>query len=171
MEREIQLTDVLTSGGESLEVLSRASPLLVVFLRHKGCAFCRETLAQLQRRRGEIEAAGVKIVLVHMIEDDNTAEVFFARWRMHDVPRVSDPRQEIYKRFGLKRGSLSQVIGWGVWWPGLKSVLRGHFPGVPRGDIFQLPGAFLVHQGRVVREFAAKNSAEHPEYTEFAKGG
>ncbi len=169
MENDIQLTDVLTNGGESLDELSRASPLLVVFLRHAGCAFCRETLAQLQHRRSEIEAAGVKIVLVHMIEDDNTAEVFFARWRMHDVPRVSDPQQEVYKRFGLKRGSLIQVIGLGVWLPGLKSILRGHFPGVPRGDIFQLPGAFVVRDGRVVREFAAKDSAEHPEWGEFAK--
>ena len=165
----IDLTNVNVNTGESLDELSRESPLLVVFLRHAGCAFCRETLAELQTRRAEIEARGAKIVLVHMIQNDAAAEMFFARYRLHDVPRVNDSAQTVYRLFGLKRGTISEVMGVGLWWRGIKSILvRGHVPGIPKGDIFQLPGAFLVQDGRVVREFKSPNSVEHPNYVEFA---
>ena len=118
----------------------------------------------------QIQPAGARIVLVHMIEDDSEAEMFFARYRLHDVPRISDPDQDVYRRFGLARGSLSQVMGLGVWWPGFKSIfLRGHVPGKPVGDIFQLPGAFLLENGQVVREFKSQNSVEHPDYVKFAQ--
>jgi len=166
---QIDLTGVTTSTGQSLAELSHETPLLVVFLRHAGCGFCRETLAELEQRRNEIENAGARIALVHMIEDDSEAEMFFARYRLHDVPRISDPQQDLYQRFGLKRGTFSQVMGLGVWWPGLKSLLSGHVPGKPVGDVFQLPGAFLLHGGKIVRSFKSQNSAEHPDYVEFTK--
>lgn len=157
------------NSGETLDELSRASPLLVVFLRHQGCAFCREVLAELEKRRSEIEARGARIVLVHMIPDDNTAEMFFARWRLHDVPRISDPQQKVYKAFGLARGTLWQVLGLGVWWPGAKAILTGHLPGMPQGDIFQLPGAFVVREGKIVKEFHAPNSAAKPDYVSLVQ--
>jgi peroxiredoxin len=162
------LSQFAASTGESLDELSRQSPLLVVFLRHQGCAFCREVLAELAQRRPQIEARGVRIVLVHLIPDDNAAEMFFARWRLHDVPRISDPQQQVYRAFGLARGTLWQVLGLGVWWPGVKAILRGHLPGKPQGDIFQLPGAFVVHQGKIVQAFRAATSAEKADLLEMS---
>lgn len=170
MSHQLDLSDIATNTGKTLDELSHASPLLVVFLRHKGCSFCRQTLAELAQRRSEIEAAGAKIVLVHMIEDDNEAEMFFARWRLHDVPRVGDPQQVVYDRFGLQRGTLWQVLGLDVWWPGFKAVfLGGHVPGKPVGDVFQLPGAFLLHRGRVVQSFKSQTSAQKPDYVQLAR--
>ena len=170
MSSTIDLSGVVTHDGQSLEELSRQSPLLVVFLRHAGCAFCRETLAILEKRRTEIESHGVKIVLVHMIEDDAQAEMFFARYRLHDVPRINDSEQTVYRRFGLQRGTLNQVMGVGLWWAGIKSIFfKGHVPGIPKGDIFQLPGAFLLSDGEVIREFKSRNSVEHPDYVEFSQ--
>ena len=167
---KLDLTKFVANTGQSLDELSRESPVLVVFLRHAGCAFCRETLATLQERREEIEASGVQIVLAHMIEDDDAAEVFFARYRLHDVPRIQDPQQDVYRQFGLKRGTLTEVMGIGLWWSGFKSIfLRGHVPGVPRGDIFQLPGAFLVADGNIVREFKSRSSIDHPDYVDFVE--
>lgn len=164
---KLDLDGVKTSTGESLEQLSHASPLLVVFLRHQGCPFCRETLSKLEKRRKEIEAAGVKIVLVHMIPSDNEAEMFFARWRLHDVPRISDPEREVYKRFGLARGSTWQVLGPAAMLRGFTAVLSGNGFGKPQGDIYQLPGAFLVEDGQIVRGFRAKNSGEQANFDEL----
>ncbi|MCA9267416.1 MAG: redoxin domain-containing protein, partial [Planctomycetales bacterium] len=135
------------------------TPLLVVFLRHSGCAFCRETLAQLARNREQIEAAGARIVLVHMMSDDAEAARLFARYGLDDVPRVSDPERRVYEQFGLARGSWQQVMGPPIWWRGFQAIfLRGHFPGVPRGDLRQLPGAFVVSQGAITRAFRAEDS-------------
>ena len=164
---KLNLSGVKTSTGESLGELSHSSPLMVVFLRHQGCPFCRETLSKLEKRRQEIEAVGVKIVLVHMIPSDNEAEIFFARWRLHDVPRISDPEREVYKKFGLARGSTWQVLGPSAMLRGLKAVLSGNTFGKPQGDIYQLPGAFLVENGRIVRGFRATNSGEQANFDEL----
>ena len=107
-----------------------------------------------------------------MIDDEDEAEMFFARYRLHDVPRIDDSSQTVYRLFGLKRGTISEVMGVGVWWQGFKSIfVRGHVPGIPKGDIFQLPGAFLVEDGQIVREFKSRNSVDHPDYVEFARTG
>ncbi|MGP1310160.1 MAG: hypothetical protein ACTS27_08185, partial [Phycisphaerales bacterium] len=67
------LTDALAmtkgNGGRTLLAHSRTDDghagLLLVFLRHAGCTFCREALADVAKRRRRIENAKVRIVLVH----------------------------------------------------------------------------------------------------------
>ena len=43
-ERETAMRAATTNDGRSLWDLSEESTLLVIFLRHFGCTFCRETL-------------------------------------------------------------------------------------------------------------------------------
>ncbi|MEX0704426.1 MAG: AhpC/TSA family protein [Planctomycetales bacterium] len=138
------------AGGESLDELSRRGPALIVCLRHGGCPFCRQTLAELAARRAELEAAGVAIVLVHLMRDEEARELF-ARFGLDDLPRIADPEGRLYETLGLLRASLRQVMGPKAWWHGTKAVLRGNRPGMPRGDIFRLPGAFLIFAGQVAR--------------------
>ena len=66
-----QLQDILqalggarTQSGHLLSALSETSPVLLVFLRHAGCTFCREAIGDVARDRGAIERSGVRIVLV-----------------------------------------------------------------------------------------------------------
>ena len=151
-----------THDGQALADLAGRSPLLIVFLRHGGCPFCRETLADLAARRSAIEGAGVTIVLVHMMDDDDAAELF-ARYDLHDLPRISDVERRLYDAFALKRGRVGEVVGPRVWWRGFKTaVLARHGFGKPAGDIFQLPGAFLLVQGQIVRAHRSRTSADRP---------
>src|SRR5260370_484740 len=60
-----------TSAGMTLDEVSRLSPVLLVFLRHRGCPFCREALADIAAQRKEIEKTGTQIVLVHMLNEDD----------------------------------------------------------------------------------------------------
>jgi hypothetical protein len=154
--------------GETLDALSDGAPLLVVFLRHGGCPFCREVLAELSDQRGEIEQAGAKIALVHLMTDGEAAALF-RRYGLDDVPRFADPEGRLYEAFGLPRGSIAQVMGPRVWGRGLKSTLAGHLPGVPRGDVFRLPGTFLLAKGEILRADRPEASAGHPDFAEFAQ--
>ena len=157
----------LTHTGEPLRELARRSPLLIVFLRHGGCPFCRETLADLAARRAAIEGAGVTIVLVHMMEDGAAAELF-ARYGLDDVPRISDTERRLYGAFELRRGGVGEVVGPRVWWRGFKTaILRRHGFGKPAGDIFQLPGAFLLVGGRIVRAHRGRTSADRPDFDDL----
>lgn len=148
-----------------LAARSERQPLLMVFLRHSGCPFCRQALADLQRQRGKIEANGVQIVIVHMIDDPNAAHEFFARYNLGDVPAVADPEQKLYAAFGLIRGAAGSYLGPRVWWRGLKCTLfEGHLPGKPKGDVSQLAGAFLVFRHHIVRAIRHATSADRPDY-------
>jgi len=153
--------------GRTLAQLSADQPVLVVFLRHSGCAFCREALSDLQKQRAKIEGSGTSIALVHMVSNDEAAG-FFKAYGLDDVPRFSDPDRKLYQAFDLQRGNLWQVIGPAVVWRGIKAILSGHGPGRPRGDVAQLPGTFVVHHGQIVQAFRNKNSAERPDYAEMA---
>src|SRR5262245_15276946 len=79
-----------TEDGRSLLELSRGSPVLLVFLRHLGCIFCREALTKLAGLRATIEANGTRLAFVHMGSPEE-AGPFFAGFGLGDVPRVSDP--------------------------------------------------------------------------------
>ncbi|MBY0403384.1 MAG: redoxin domain-containing protein, partial [Cyanobacteria bacterium] len=132
-------------GTENLWRLSQERPLLVVFLRHFGCTFCRETLAELAKVRNSIESTqfdgrGVEIVVVHMSSVKSGNE-FLKRYGLEDLRHISDPYRRLYKLFGLRRGRLSQLFGLQVWIRGFQAgVLNGHGVGSLQGDGFQMPG-------------------------------
>ncbi|MDB5390763.1 MAG: alkyl hydroperoxide reductase/Thiol specific antioxidant/Mal allergen [Planctomycetaceae bacterium] len=162
------LLEAKTQSGISLDELSRRSPVLVVFLRHAGCPFTREAISELAAQQKSIAIAGTVLVFVHMLEESAAAPLFELRG-MGDVLRISDPTQKLYQAFELRRGSVWQVAGPGTWWRGLKTVLSGNGFGVPAGDILQLPGAFLLQDGRIVKAFRHKTSSDRPNYQELAR--
>ena len=150
--------------GRSLREATDDEPRLFVFLRHFGCTFCREALADLAEQRERLEADGTRLVLVHMSPEPD-AGAFFARYGLGDVDRVGDPERRLYRAFGLQRGSIRQLFGWRVWWRGWQAgVLGRHGVGALAGDGLQMPGAFLVWRGRIVREFIHDSAADRPDY-------
>lgn len=162
------LNSARTQSGESLGELSRRSPVLVVFLRHCGCTFAREALADVAAKRTAIRATGTQIVVVHMQKEAEANELF-ARYGLADVLRISDEQQALYRGFEVARGTFWQVAGPRMWWRAVKSLLKGNLAGVPNADVFQLPGAFLLHNGQIVNAFRGKLSSERPDYLQLAQ--
>lgn len=150
--------------GISIHEHSKLRPALLVFLRHVGCPFCREALADLKSHRTEIEATGTQILLVHMGHEE-TAEAILARYALDDVPRVADPNLALYRAFGLEKGEIIRTIGPGVWWPGIKAAFgKRHGFGIPDGDITQMPGVFLVFHGEILKSYRHQSAADRPDY-------
>lgn len=165
---EQALAEFSTSEGAAIAEHSRRAPVLLVFLRHLGCTFCRQALADLAKQRTSIERAGSQIILVHMSEPEKATR-FFSEYNLADLPHVSDPSQSLYRAMRLPRGSLLQLFGPKVFLKGLRAFLfGGHRVGRPEGDGFQLPGVFLIENGKVVREFRHKDAADRPEYADLA---
>ncbi|MBN2329237.1 MAG: AhpC/TSA family protein [Candidatus Omnitrophica bacterium] len=163
-----EASTIRDQNGKTLQELSQDNPLLVVFLRHNGCTFCREALADLSQKRAAIEESGVRIALIHMSSEDQAAD-FFAKYGFDDVPRFSDPDKILYRAFELKRGSFRQLLGWNVWKRGFQAcILEGHGVGKLMGDGFQMPGVFLLHRGEIVKEFRHRSAADRPDYQEMS---
>ena len=168
--RELAMRDATGSGGLSLWDLSHESPLLVIFLRHFGCTFCMETVRDAAKQRADIQAAGARIVFVHMATEAE-ARGFFERFDMDDVERISDPDGCLYVAFGLERAGLMQMLGPSVWKRGITAILGGNTPGVPRGDVFRMPGAFVVNQGKVTKSHFHRTIGDRPNLSEFSEAG
>ncbi len=162
------LTEAKTTTGRSLADLSMSHPVLLVFLRHSGCTFCKEALADLSAARADIEKNGTILTLVHMGTAASFA-AFTATYGLNDVPAISDPERQLYRCLGLRRGKISQLLGLSVWWRGFTSFLAGHRPGAMEGDGTQMPGVFLIHRGRVLRRFIHANAADRPDYAALAQ--
>jgi hypothetical protein len=150
---------------DALAALSAERPVLLVCLRHLGCAFSREALADLKDQRAAIEAAGARLVIAHL-EPPSEAAPLLHRFGLSDVATISDPTAEVYQSCGLARGRAGQLIGPKVLWRWLITALvdrRG--AGWTGADVRRMPGAFLVKQGRIVRAFRHTTTADRPDYT------
>lgn len=171
MPRQKPLVDplkgVLSQRGASLYELSRQSPVLVVFLRHSGCTFCREAMADLARQRSEIEAAGTQIALVHMGQQDPMS--LLERNQLTDLHRFRDPMCHLYDAFRLPHGTFRQLLGLKVWYRGARAFFAGHGMGALNGNGFRMPGVFLMENGEVVRSFRHQTAADRPNYAAIAK--
>jgi len=141
--------EAILSDGSALLDRSNRGPVLVVFLRHFGCTFCRAMLADLRDRERAIRDCGIEPVVVHMIEPE-PARAELRRLGLPTVLDASDPTQRLHRAFRLPRGRFDQLFGPRVWVRGLVAALRGHGLGVMSGDGLQLSGGFLVRDGRVV---------------------
>jgi len=164
LDAESALATARTSAGPTVADLSRQSPVLLVFLRHTGCTFCREALTDLAQQRASMERLGTQLVLVHLGDDAAFAQ-FAAQYGLGDVPRVADPERKLYQALGLRRGSLFALLHPRVWWRGLQvAILKKHGLGVPTGDVAQLPGVFLIRDGRVAIAYRHRLTSERPDY-------
>ncbi|MBX3361429.1 MAG: AhpC/TSA family protein [Phycisphaeraceae bacterium] len=156
------------SDGRTLREISDVGPTLVVFLRHIGCTFCREAVADLARMKPRLDASHVSVILVHMSEP-RRAGAYFATMGLSDTPHISDPDRSLYRAFELQRGRLGALFGARVWIRGLRAgLLDRHGVGRLEGDGFQMPGAFLVHRGRILRAFRHESASDRPDYCELA---
>ena len=157
-----------TSEGANLLEMSKEAPTMVVFLRHFGCTFCREALKDLSQLKDEITSAGTNLVLVHMVEPDE-AEEHLLYYDLNGVPHISDPECILYKRFKLKKGTIMQLLGPKVLWRSfVAGLLKGHGLGGEIGDVYQMPGIFLLYNGEVKKSFVHCTAADRPDYLALA---
>lgn len=162
------LKSAVTQNGDSVYELSENSPVLLTFLRHFGCVFCREALHDLADRKSKLMNADIKLVMVHM-SDNELADQYFKDYKLPNISHISDPKCDLYASFGLVKGGPSQLLG-------LKNFIRGFevslkTKSIPPlrfiGDGFQMPGVFVVDKGRIVDRFVHLSAADRPNYDEM----
>ncbi len=154
--------------GSNLSKYSYQNPLLLVFLRHFGCTFCRESLREIAEKRKAIESQGVKIVLIHM-GSSAQGEAYFAKNNLSGLAHISDPECHLYNLFRLQRARFSQVFGLRVWLRGFKAgVVHGNGIGKLVGDGFRMPGVFLIYRGELLKSYKHQIVSDRPDYVSLA---
>jgi peroxiredoxin len=153
--------------GETLGELVTGRPVLLVFLRHFGCTFCREAVEEVSKKRGALESGGTRLAFVHLGTEEK-ANSFFTPYGLADAPRFADPQGKLYEAFGLVRAELRQYLNRESIFRMLLAWLNGHFIGLPAGDVERMPGAFLVKDGEIRKAFRHKLVSDRPDYLALA---
>lgn len=154
---DVCLTD---PRGEPLALASlwNGHPAVLVFVRHFGCPLCREQLLDIAREFSRFERAGAQVAAVGMGSAEEAGDL--QRKLALPFTVLSDPDRRAYRAFGLQRGTWWQVSGPAVWAAGAKALWRGGI-GIPRGDVFQLSGEFVIESGGTIRyAHRPQNSAD-----------
>ena len=84
-----------TESAADLLDLTQESPVLLIFLRHFGCSFCRETLDRVSQIRSTLKSRGVRPVFVHLGTPER-AKPYFEYYQLGDVERISNPDATLY---------------------------------------------------------------------------
>lgn len=147
------------SSGKTLRDASDERPLVLVFLRHFGCTFTRQILRGLQDLEAQAKQHNASLVLVHMLQSGEEIDYL---GQNSEIPRIADPRCELYRAFGLGKGGFFELFGPHVWWRGMISVVKGCGVGHLAGDGLQMPGAFVFHKGKLIASQPAQSAADLP---------
>lgn len=159
-----------TESGRTLRELADASPLLMIFLRHFGCSFCREALDQVSGIQQQLRIRGVRPVFVHLGSPER-AKPYFDYYKLSDVERVSNPDGSLYAHpvFHLPRvHPLLHFLVSENWKRWLASAIRKHGIGRIQEDAHQMPGVFFLRDGRIIRSFRYRTIADQPNYLKLS---
>ncbi len=137
------------------------TPALLVFLRHFGCLFCRETVADL-RAIAEREAAYPPILF--FTQSTSTELRAFLRRDWPGARAVADPGRNFYAAFGVERMSPLGLLRPALWGAERRARDKGHESGERTGDIWRLPGVLLVEGKRVLWSHAFRHAGDHPDW-------
>jgi hypothetical protein len=153
-------------SGRNLLELADESPVLLIFLRHFGCSFCREALDRVSQVRAQLEARGVRPVFVHLGTPER-AKPYFDHYHLSDVERVSNPDATLYQHpvFGLGRTNpFSHFFQPAVVKAWIMGAIRSYGIGLIREDGEQMPGVFFIRDGKIENFFRYRTIADRPDY-------
>lgn len=145
-----------TVSGDPVAVPDPERLVHLQFRRFAGCPVCHLHLRSVVRRHAEIEAAGIReVVVFHSPAEElrrYTADLPFAV--------VADPGKRLYAEFGVESAPRA-LLSPRAWWPVVRAVLRGgwevlrgreRLPATSQpGGRLGLPADFLIGpEGRVL---------------------
>lgn len=147
-------------------------PVVLAFLRHYGCIFCRRRVAQLVRYQNDVRAAGAGIALVGLGTPDMASDARRETgWR---GPIYVDGDAAAYRAAGLAKATIAGVFRPRVVLAALRARREGFRQGRTRGNPWQLGGTLVVAPGdRVLyawRNRAADDDAPMEEVLAAMRG-
>lgn len=119
-------------------------------------------MAQLRQQEDRFQRLGARVALVGLGTSEETA-AFKAQFKV-PFAMIADPQKQLFKAFQLRRASTMALLSIGTAVKGVAAMARGHRPGLPKGDVRQLPGVFIIDTaGRIRFSHFARHPADHPD--------
>lgn len=159
------LSEMATNSNSNLKEISDEKPVLLVFLRHFGCVFCKEAMSDLAKLKKEIVEKNFRLAFVHMSKQE-LAQKYLDEHDLGDCVHISDPECKFYTTFRLTKGSFSQLYGLQTWIRGFSKENKIHKLEKAKqlGDATQMPGIFIIYKGNITEHYIHKFAADRPDY-------
>ncbi|HEX6291156.1 MAG TPA: peroxiredoxin-like family protein [Herpetosiphonaceae bacterium] len=147
-------------------------PIVLTFLRHFGCAFCRDFIIKLRAAYPDFVERGAEITAIAQGNAPQTAH--FANILRLPFPLLADPSREVYQAFELLEVGYTTLLHHSVMREGMALAGRGELPDVgytiqtmlPTNNMSfrQMGGTFVIdEQGRVRYAHVDKQVYDHPQ--------
>jgi hypothetical protein len=165
--RALGAATVLDTEGTAVR-LSREwadHPAVIVWLRHFGCVFCREQVAEIRANRAAIEALGGGIAFVG--NGTPRAAAWFQKRFAADSTVLTDPDLVSYEAIGARSGLLS-TLGPGAWSAGIRAFRSGARQSTTKGHPYQQGGLVLMAPGnKVLHRHVSRAAGDHPPVSDI----
>jgi len=140
-------------------------PVILVFLRHLGCTFCRTQVIELARTYSKFQDMGAEVVCVAMGQA-NVGKAFQIMFNMpFPMLMLGEDNTLAYDKYRLGKGTFSQLLGVASLVNGIKAMthLKGQTFGGMQGDGRQMPGTFIIDTHGVVQfAYISQNASDNP---------
>ena len=93
---------------------------------------------------------------------------FFGRF-WPEARAVSDPHRRFYRAFGIERGGMWELFGPEALACGIRATLKGNLAGVPVGDLWTMPGLFLVEGDAIIWQHEFRHIGDHPDFARIVE--
>jgi peroxiredoxin len=159
---------ITTADGRhlALSVLWQDRPLVLTFLRHLGCIFCREAVARLVALQPSLTAAGADVAVVALATPTQAAA--FCRQRAPGLRCLAEPSGDLYRAFSVGRITPAMLVRPAAIAAGVRATLAGHVQGRTVGDAGWVPAAFVIgRDGRIAYAHYARHPGDHAPEAEL----
>lgn len=142
-----------TTDGENVQLAQfwQRAPVLIFFVRHIGCVFCREQVRAMAQRYDDIRARNAEVIAIIPTDAINAGR--FARSLRLPYPVLSDTPRRAFAAFGLYETTMSDLAQPEVLLRTARQFARGNIPTVNpfSSSLTQLGGVFIVDSAGIVR--------------------
>ncbi len=134
-------------------------PAALVFVRHFGCVFCRQQMAEIGPLRSRVESIGGELAI---IGHGSVAEArAFRDEQPTAIPVFTDPARKSYCALGMRRGPLS-VFTPRVLTRSITAWRQGFRQSRVAGDPFQQGGVVVIAPtGKEHYRFISRDAGDH----------
>jgi hypothetical protein len=132
---------------------------VLVFIRHFGCVFSRQQVAEIGLLDNRVRSLGGEIVVIGhgTLEEMRAFQAEAGSLRL-----FTDPTRQAYRAMNLRRGPRS-VMTVSVLRRSIRAWLQGFRQSTVAGDPFQQGGVVVVDpSGRERYRFISREAGEHP---------
>ncbi len=156
------LTGVRLPADTLQEVVQSKKIVILHFLRHLGCIYCKNAVDQLYQL-SQSDPLFPPIIFIHQSPIE-VGEAFFAQ-HFPGASHISDSSLSLYNLFSIQKLKGLNFLDPRMILKGLKLVfLKGYSNQMGMGNMYLLSGTFLFLNGKLVWQHRAKRAGDEPNW-------